>query len=77
MKTNTLLQLLKGLLVLTATGALAQTEPDRAKKMTEDSHFPSIKEKVTVRHPYRIGEEIELRVPIGQAAQLDCADNPY
>lgn len=70
-------RLLIGLFVSATAVALAQTDPGRAKKMREDSSFPKIKEKIAVRHPYKMGEEIELRVPIGQAVQLDCAENPY
>ncbi|MGD1020520.1 MAG: S41 family peptidase [Verrucomicrobiia bacterium] len=32
---------------------------------------------MTVRQPYKIGEEAEVALPIGQAVQFDCADNPY
>jgi len=59
---------LLSLLALSAAPAFGQTEPPTAEQ---------IKEKVTVRQPYKIGEEAEVALPIGQAVQFDCADNPY
>ena len=44
---------------------------------TETPTPEQIKERVTIRQPYRIGEEAEVALPIGQAVQFDCADNPY
>jgi C-terminal processing protease CtpA/Prc len=56
------------LLALPAATAFGQTETPTPEQ---------IKERVTIRRPYRIGEEAEVALPIGQAVQFDCADNPY
>ena len=71
-----LLQLGAGILMIATSGALAAKQPELASRNRDDAHFPSIKAKVAARQPYRLGQEIELRVPIGQAFQLDCAENP-
>jgi C-terminal processing protease CtpA/Prc len=44
---------------------------------TETPTTEQIKERVTIRRPYKIGEEAEVTLPVGQAVQFDCADNPY
>ena len=59
---------LLSLLALPAATAFGQTETPTPEQ---------IKERVTIRQPYRIGEEAEVTLPIGQAVQFDCADNPY
>jgi hypothetical protein len=59
---------LLSLLALPAATAFGQTETPTPEQ---------IKERVTIRRPYRIGEEAEVALPIGQAVQFDCADNPY
>ena len=56
------------LLALPAGASFGQTEPPTAEQ---------IKQKVTIHQPYTIGEEVEVALPIGQAVQFDCADNPY
>ena len=60
--------LLRGILALAAATAFGQTETPTPEQ---------IKERVTIRRPYTIGEEAEVNLPIGQAVQFDCADNPY
>jgi hypothetical protein len=59
---------LLSLLALSAATAFGQTELPTPEQ---------IKERVTIRRPYRIGEEAEVALPIGQAVQFGCADNPY
>jgi C-terminal processing protease CtpA/Prc len=59
---------LLSLLALPAATAFGQTETPTPEQ---------IKEQVTIRRPYRIGEETEVALPVGQAVQFDCADNPY
>ena len=54
------------------TTGQSQTTP-----LAETPTPEQIKERVTIRRPYRIGEEAEVALPIGQAVQFDCADNPY
>ena len=53
---------------LTTETAFGQTETPTPEQ---------IKERVTIRRPYKIEEEAEVSLPIGQAVQFDCADNPY
>ena len=67
--------------MLLATCLLTSFSPTTGQSQTtplaETPTPDQIKERVTVRRPYRIGEETEVALPIGQAVEFDCADNPY
>jgi C-terminal processing protease CtpA/Prc len=66
-------------LALLALCAMAQTVlaiPPQVGQ-TETPTPEQIQERVAIRRPYRIGEEAEVSLPIGQAVQFDCADNPH
>ena len=59
------------------TSICPTTGQSQATPLAEKPTPEQIKEQVTIRRPYTIGEEADVTLPIGQAVQFDCADNPY
>ncbi|MGD1019310.1 MAG: S41 family peptidase [Verrucomicrobiia bacterium] len=73
----TLIQLLPAIAVMAILAALPGVGAATAFSQTEVPTSEQIKQKVTIRQPYTIGEEVEVALPVGQAVQFDCADSPY
>ena len=68
---------MKRILIIFSLLSLLAPPAATASGQIETPTPEQIKERVTIRRPYRIGEEAEVALPIGQAVQFDCADNPY